>query len=330
MLAALLGCSEEQAPLLLDAADQLRQQTVGPNVHLRALIEFSNHCRKDCAYCGIRRSNRNLVRYRMEPDVIVATAIQARHLGYRTVVLQSGEDPWFTAARMEQLVRSIKRETGMAITLSVGERPADEYACWRQAGADRFLLRIETTDRELFRSLHPDDDFDTRARCVASLREAGYQLGSGVMVGLPGQTVQMLARDVLWLRNERVQMLGVGPFIADPNTPLGNCASGTVQQTLKLLAVLRLVFPWAHIPATTAMGSLDPAGREKALRAGANVIMPNVTPMHYRGGYAIYPNKVNMGEDGISQKQRAIDRVLSIGRTVATDEGHVLQAPADW
>jgi len=322
-LTPLLACEEVDAPRLYAAADAARTGGVGNAVHLRGLIEFSNLCRKDCAYCGLRRDNHAIERYRLTPDEIVETAQHAATLGYRSVVLQSGEDLWFTAERLAEIIVAIKSTTDLAITLSAGERDTDTYCRWREAGADRYLLRIETTDPQLFAALHPDDDLEERKACLYALRELGYQLGSGMMTGLPGQTAAMLARDIIWLKSLGAEMIGVGPFIPHPATPLKDAVGGTVDATLRLVAVLRLVFPHAHLPATTAMGSLHPRGRERALQAGANVVMPNVTPTSNRAKYEIYPGKICLGDDAGHCRGCITGRITALGRTVATDHGHV-------
>jgi len=322
-LVPLLDCAEDDAPALYAAADRVRAEHVGDAVHLRGLIEFSNICRKDCAYCGLRRHNGDVERYRLDPETIVETAKAAAKLGYHSVVLQSGEDLWFTADRLAEIIRGIKASTDLAITLSAGERDRETYRIWREAGADRYLLRIETTDPELFAALHPDDDLSERMQCLYNLRELGYQLGSGVMVGLPGQTAAHLAKDVMWLHKLGAEMIGVGPFIPHPNTPLQGTTGGTVERTLRLVAVLRLVFPDAHLPATTAMGTLHPLGRERALQAGANVVMPNVTPTDHRAKYEIYPDKICLSDDPAHCRGCITLRILGLGRTVGTDQGHV-------
>jgi len=327
-LIPLLDCTEADAPALYAAADRKRAEHMGDAVHLRGLIEFSNVCRKDCAYCGLRRENHVLERYRLTPKVIIDTATVAEKLGYRSVVLQSGEDPWFTAERLAEIIREIKTTTNLAVTLSAGERDRETYRIWREAGADRYLLRIETTDPALFSALHPDDDLRERMHCLYNLRELGYQLGSGVMVGLPGQTAEHLARDVIWLHELGAEMIGVGPFIPHPNTPLHAAEGGTVERTLRLVAVLRLVFPDAHIPATTAMGSLHPLGRERALQAGANVVMPNVTPSAQRAKYEIYPDKICLTDDPAHCRGCITLRILGLGRTIGTDHGHVKRVAA--
>ncbi len=321
-LALLLACDAADAPRLFAAADRVRAENVGDAVHLRGLLEFSNICRRDCAYCGLRRGNAKAERYRLTPDEIVALACEAEQLGFPSLVMQSGEDAWFTGPRLAEIVRAIKSRTRLAVTLSVGERDEADYRLWREAGADRYLLRIETTDPALFRAIHPDDDLEERKACLFSLKRLGYQLGSGVMVGLPGQTPASLARDVLWLRELGAEMLGIGPFIPHPDTPLADAGGGTFEQGLRLVAVLRLVFPRAHIPATTAMASLDPLGREKALQSGANVVMPAVTPTARRPLYALYPGKICLDDNAHKCRGCIEARIRSLGRTIATGPGH--------
>jgi len=325
-LVPLLGCSEENSATLYKAADKIRANRVGNGVHLRGLIEFSNYCRMNCEYCGLRRDNRSIERYRLTQDEIIATAKKAEDLGYKTVVLQSGEDLYFTAAKMAEIIKIIKSETDLALTLSAGERDRGTYRLWKEAGADRYLLRIETTNRELFTRLHPDGNFENRAACLRNLKELGYQLGTGIMVGLPGQTHESIAKDIIWMHDLGAEMIGVGPFISHPETPLENESGGTVEDTLRLIAVLRIVFPYSHIPATTAMGTLDPFGREKALQAGANVMMPNITPEEFRPKYEIYPNKVCLLEDSGQSPNGIAKRLQAIGRTIARDHGHVIRS----
>jgi biotin synthase len=232
---------------------------------------------------------------------------------------------WYTADRMVHIVSSIKKVADLAITLSLGERDKETYQKWFDAGADRYLLRIETTDPELFAFIHPDDDLNYRKQCLYNIRDIGYQLGTGVMQGIPGQTATTLANDVIWMHELGAEMIGVGPFIPHPETPLGKETGGTVNDTLRLVAVLRLVFPCAHLPATTAMGSLNPKGREMALQAGANVVMPNITPTTFRPQYEIYPGKICLGDDAAHCRGCITGRITSIGRTVGTDKGHVIR-----
>lgn len=327
LVAALAPAQEHLDALLFAAADEVRRSRVGDGVHLRALIEISNHCARTCRYCGLRAGNRHLPRYRMEPEEIVAVAMEAAALGYRTVVMQSGEDSWYEAEAIAAIVRQIKAEADVAITLCVGERPREDYVAWREAGADRYLLRIETSDRDLYRQLHPRMSFDNRLRCLHLLRELGYQVGTGVLIGLPGQSAEHLARDVQFFAKFQPNMIGMGPFIPNPNTPLAGCSGGDVASTLRMIALSRLLVPDAHIVATTALGSIDPLGREKGLQAGADVMMPNMTPGQYRSLYEIYPNKICIAETGSKCRGCTDLRLRAIGRHVAQDRGDALVAP---
>ncbi len=324
-LVPLLETEGEEERTLLHTADRLRAETMGEAVHLRGIIEFSNYCRRNCEYCGLRRDNRKLARYRLTREEILQTAIKAWQIGYKTIVLQSGEDLYFSTELMADIIREIKSRTELAITLSMGERDKSAYSAWKEAGADRYLLRIETTDEKIFKKLHPGDDLNERKRCLFVLKELGFQLGSGVMVGLPGQDALSLAEDVIWMHELGVEMVGIGPFIAHPETPLKKEKGGTLGQALRLVAVLRLVFPYAHIPATTAMGSLDPVGREKALQAGANVLMPNITPTEVRPLYELYPNKICLDENADRCFACVAARILSLNRTIGAGPGHVIR-----
>jgi biotin synthase len=324
-LVPLLSCSDEDTIDLYKAADEVREANVGNAVHFRALLECSSYCIKNCCYCGLRKANSTVSRYRLSEEEMIDGAKQAVELGYKSLVIQSGEDMWYTADRMAHIVSSIKKVADLAITLSLGERDKETYQKWFDAGADRYLLRIETTDPELFAFIHPDDDLNYRKQCLYNIRDIGYQLGTGVMQGIPGQTATTLANDVIWMHELGAEMIGVGPFIPHPETPLGKETGGTVNDTLRLVAVLRLVFPFAHLPATTAMGSLNPKGREMALQAGANVVMPNITPTTFRPQYEIYPGKICLGDDAAHCRGCITGRITSIGRTVGTDKGHVIR-----
>lgn len=269
----------------------------GSRVFMRGLIEFSNYCRRDCLYCGIRASNCKAQRYRLSPEDILHCCREGYALGYRTFVLQSGEDPWYTEAKLCALIHDIKEQfPDAAVTLSIGERSYAEYLSFYNAGADRFLLRHETASRRLYEQLHPSGSFDERRRCLYQLKEIGYQVGAGFMVGLPGQTAEDLAEDLLFIKELEPDMIGIGPFIPHGQTPLSDAAPGTAVDTLLMVALSRLLLPGANIPATTALGTLDPKGREKALKAGANVVMPNLTPTGQRAKYALYENKICTGD----------------------------------
>ncbi len=306
---------------ILQEADRLRAETVGGAVHLRGLIEFSNYCRNNCLYCGLRRDNRQVSRYRMTPAEIITAAEHGARLGYKTVVLQSGEDLTFSGEAIAAIIREIKR-LGLVVTLSIGEREPREYELWRSAGAERYLMRHETADPLLYERLHPGQSLVQRVALLKVLNELGYQVGTGFMVGLPGQNAETLWSDLELARELQAEMVGIGPFIPHPGTPLGQEPGGTVEQTCLMVALIRLGLPYALIPATTALGSIDPLGREAALRAGANVVMPNLTPKKYRPDYQIYPNKICLGEEAAECRGCITRRIEAIGRTVANDPGH--------
>lgn len=313
-LTALLACA--QAKPLLEAANRVRRKYVGDGVHLRGLIEFSSFCKNDCLYCGIRRSNSHAQRYRLTPTQILETAKKAVAYGYKTVVLQSGEDAWFGVDTLCAILREIKK-LDVAITLSIGEKSREEYAAYRKAGADRYLLRIETTDKTLYEKLDPGMSFENRVRCLHNLKELGYEVGSGSLVGLPGQTLESLAQDLLFFRNLPVDMAGIGPFIPHPHTPLAQeKTNGHFELSLKMMALMRLLLPDINIPATTAMETLHPQGRLLALQSGANVVMPNVTETNYRKQYELYPGKICTGDSPEKCRGCIEAKIESIGRFV--------------
>ncbi len=313
----------EHRPALYATADRIRKEHVGDDVYLRGLIEFSNYCACRCAYCGISAVNREVERYRMTVEEVVQNVREAVGLGYRSFVLQSGEDRHYKVSDICRLIESLKQVEDIAVTLSIGEWKREDLAAFRAAGADRYLLRIETSDPELFARLHPDSNWHDRHRCLMDLKELGFQTGSGIMVGLPGQTPETLRRDLAYLLQLRPEMVGIGPFIPHPDTPLGSIPGGTLDQTLTFLALLRIYLPDAFLPATTAMGSIDPQGRQKALRAGANVLMPNVSPQMNRTLYELYPGKICTGDDA-STCRRCVDRwVVAMGRTINMGHGHI-------
>ncbi len=327
----------EEDPQRLDAlwarADAVRRESIGDEVHLRGLVELSNHCVRACGYCGLRKANRRLARYRMADEEILDAARRAAALGYGTVVMQSGEDPGITADGLAGVIRRIKAETGLAVTLSLGERSMEELALWRDAGADRYLLRFETSNRALYDRIHPpvNGARSDRFALLAALRGLGYEIGSGVMVGIPGQTFDDLADDVVAFHELDLDMIGVGPFIAHPDTPLGRAATAanvdgqipnTVDMALKVIALARLVCPHSNIPSTTALATLDPErGRELGLLRGANVVMPNLTPVKYRALYEIYPGKACVGETAETCTRCLRGRIESIGRRIAAGPG---------
>jgi biotin synthase len=334
---AILAWLRERDPARLEAlwraADLVRRRAVGDAVHLRGLIEISNHCARRCAYCGLNAGNRFLPRYRMADDEILACARRAASLGFGTVVLQSGEDPGFSGDRIAGLVRRVRAETGLAITLSLGERGEAELEAWRDAGADRYLLRFETSDAALFAAIHPPapGGAGSRMGLLRALREIGYEVGSGVMVGVPGQSVASVADDVALFRDLDLDMIGVGPFLPHPGTPLGGTGvAGSPDQipadaetACKVVALARLVRPDANIPATTALAAADKArGRALGLARGANVVMPNLTPAEYRGDYDVYPDKAWAGETADAFAEGVGVQLAGLGRTIGTGPGH--------
>lgn len=317
--------TRSDAEALFAEADRVRHEEVGDAVHLRGLVEFSNVCGRDCFYCGLRRSNREVKRYSMAIDEIYETAANAVRLGYKSLVLQSGESAAYSVDDICRLLERIKSELKVAITLSIGEKTREEYARLKAAGADRYLLRFETSSSRLFAELKPDSSFDERMQCLLWLKELGFQVGSGIMVGLPGQTPEMVADDILLMKILELDMIGIGPFIPNPQTPLESAPSGTLDMTLRAVAAIRLVTRNTHIPATTAMGSIDKQGRQRALRCGANVLMPNVTPTRYREHYQLYPGKICIQDKPADCALCISGMVRSLGRTIGTDAGHSLK-----
>lgn len=311
------SCASE----LFAAADEVRKQYVGDAVHLRGLIEFSNICRNNCCYCGLRRDNHNITRYRLSDDEIFALARHAAvDMGLKTIVLQSGEDMHFDQSRMCAVIRQIKT-LNVALTLSIGEKTLAEYQAYKQAGADRFLLRIETTDKDLYHRLDPGMSWQARKQCLDDLCTSGLEVGTGIMVGLPGQTIASIADDILFFKALDADMIGIGPFIPHPDTPLRDATGGTLDLSLKVMAITRLLLPDINIPATTAMETLAPSGQLMALQAGANVIMPNVTLSEYRRFYELYPGKSSTNINHDDKLQDLRDKIASIGRSISDDYG---------
>lgn len=305
---------------LLQAADAVRKKYVGDEIHLRGLIEFSNYCKNNCLYCGLRRDNKELERYRIDIPTILTLAEHAKNMGLKTVVLQSGEDMHFTTERMVEIIKGIKA-LGLALTLSIGEKSLEEYAAYRQAGADRFLIRIETTDKKLYEDNDPGMSWEARAQCMRDLKKLGFELGSGCLVGLPNQTTESLADDILFFKEMSCDMIGIGPFIPHPKTPLKDAKGGMLDLSLKVMALTRLILPEINIPATTAMETLAPNGQARALCGGANVIMPNITMTDYRKHYQLYPGKTTTGYTPDESLERVIKKIESLGRTVGKDCG---------
>lgn len=305
---------------LFKAADEVRKKFVGDDIHLRGLIEFSNICKNNCCYCGLRRDNKNFTRYRLDTETILLLATHAVHMGLKTIVLQSGEDMFYDTGKMVEIIRGIKK-LGVALTLSTGEKSAEEYRAYKEAGADRFLLRVETTDKELYEKHDPGMSWNERVDCLHHLAECGYEVGSGCLVGLPEQTIASLANDILFFKEINAHMIGIGPFIPHPDTPLKDAEGGNLELALKVMALTRLILPDINIPATTAMETLAPNGQIRALQAGANIIMPNVTLKDYRRFYQLYPGKATAGDTPDENLDKVIKKIESIGRTVGKDCG---------
>lgn len=305
---------------LFAAADRTRKKFVGDDVQLRGLIEFSNYCRNNCLYCGIRRDNHAVQRYRIAPDAIIRLAQNAAEAGYKTVVLQSGEDVYYTVGRLQYIISEIKK-SDIAVTLSIGEKSFEEYAAYKAAGADRYLLRIETTNKDLYHRLDPGMSWENRKRCLDDLRASGYEVGSGSMVGLPEQSLSSIADDILFFNKINVDMAGIGPFIPHPDTPLKNAKGRAFTLSLKTMAITRLLLPDINIPATTAMEALRPNGRLIALQSGANVIMPNVTDLNYCKLYELYPGKPTPSLSLAEQRHELEKLLLAIGRRIGTGYG---------
>ena len=313
----------EEADYLYQKADEARKQVYGNKVFLRGLIEFTNYCRNNCLYCGIQRENREADRYRLTKEEILSCCKNGYELGFRTFVLQGGEDPFYTDERLCEIVKEIREEyPDCAITLSVGERSFESYRRLRNAGADRYLLRHETAVAEHYRKLHPAGmSLENRKQCLFWLKELGYQVGSGFMVGSPYQTVECLIADLRFLQELKPQMIGIGPFIPHQKTVFAQEPAGTLQMTLNLIAILRALFHKALIPATTSLGTISPVGRELGLKAGANVVMPNLSPVANRKKYDLYDNKICTGEEAAECKNCLSRRIESAGYDISQERG---------
>ncbi|WP_052299027.1 [FeFe] hydrogenase H-cluster radical SAM maturase HydE [Thermodesulfatator indicus] len=311
---------EDPLEELLKRADKIRREYVGEEVHLRGIIEFSNYCVNNCLYCGLRRDNHRLKRYRMKPQEIINLARNLIKQGVKTIVLQSGDDLAYKRDDITEIVKAIKQEGEVAITLSLGERPFSDYETWRQAGADRYLMKHETVNPELYAQLHPGKTFEGRLRHIVFLKELGYEIGVGNIVGLPGQSFEDLAGDILFIKEIEADMAGIGPFIPQENTPLADKPSGSVELTLRVLALVRIVAKTPHLPATTALATLGGEDAQlKALRGGANVIMPNFTPEEFSRNYKIYDGKTKV------TFSRAKELIKKAGRKIGQDIGGSLR-----
>lgn len=314
---------EYDRSLLYAKADEIRRQKYGTDVYIRGLIEISSYCRNDCLYCGIRRSNSHAQRYRLSKEQILECCQTGYELGFRTYVMQGGEDIFFTTEYVTELVSEIKkRYPDCAVTLSLGEREKADYQAWYDAGADRYLLRHETADRLHYEKLHPAElSYDHRIQCLYDLKEIGYQVGCGFMVESPCQTVENLIADMRFLRKFQPHMVGIGPFIPHHDTPFRDKPQGSLEKTLTMVALIRLTLPQALIPSTTALGTIHPQGRELGLKAGANVVMPNLSPVSVRKQYSLYDNKICTGDEAAECIACMKRRVASAGYQIVVDRG---------
>ena len=319
----ILTDDEEAAELLKKYADETRRKYYGDKVFLRGLIEISSYCKNDCTYCGIRRSNKDADRYRLSREEILSCCENGYELGFRTFVMQGGEDPYFSDDVMVSIISEMREKyPDCAITLSLGERSRESYKKMKDAGADRYLLRHEAASEELYSKLHPKEmSLQNRKKCLFDLRELGYQVGAGFMVGAPFQTVKDLICDLRFLQELRPQMIGIGPFVPHHNTPFADEKGGTLELTLRLLGILRLLFPKVLLPATTALGTISPIGRELGLKTGCNVVMPNLSPVKVRKKYDLYDNKICTGEEAAECRGCLQRRIESTGYTVANERG---------
>lgn len=316
---------EETNKILAIAADKVRRQHYGDKVYVRGLIEFTNYCKNNCYYCGIRAGNSKAQRYRLTKEEILACCKEGYKLGFRTFVLQGGEDPYYTDERVCDLVATIREAfPDCAITLSIGEKSREAYAAYKKAGADRYLLRHETADELHYGKLHPESmSLANRKRCLKDLKELGYQVGAGFMVGSPYQTIKNLVCDIRFLQELQPDMIGIGPFIHHKDTPFNAEADGSLSLSLRMLSILRLCFPYALLPSTTALGTIAPNGRELGLKAGGNVVMPNLSPTSVRKHYQLYDNKICTGEESAQCKSCLELRVKAAGYTIVSDRGDV-------
>ena len=309
-----LSLPEEEFIPFYTAANEICLREKGQYVQLRAIIEFSNCCRRQCCYCGLRSLNTRVERYRMAQSEIVETAAKAVRAGYRTVILQSAEDPWYTADRLADIVDAVSG-LGVIVTLSVGERSPEEYRVWKEAGATRYLLKHETADSGLYRALHPCGTLEERLACLRELRSLGYEVGSGFMIGLPGQTLKTIADDILLLGDLGCEMAGIGPFVPSPDTPLKDAEGGSAKMSKRALSLARILYPSMSLPATTALSVIAPHIRDSTFEAGADVVMKTVTPICYRQHYAIYPapgvGTTSIADDRIKLEKvvRTLDRI---------------------
>lgn len=322
LLYLLNNLDDESKEYLTNKAHETRMAHYGDKVFLRGLIEFTNYCKNNCIYCGIQAANKNAQRYRLTLEDILQCCSVGYTLGYRTFVLQGGEDPYFTDDRMVEIIHSIKdKYPECAITLSIGEKPYESYKKYFDAGADRYLLRHETASKRLYKSLHPNMSFENRIRCLYNLKEIGFQVGAGFMVGLPNQSNEDIVEDLMFLKKLQPHMVGIGPFIPHKDTILSKEKAGSLEATVTLLSIIRLLLPSVLLPATTALGSIHPLGREKGIKAGANVVMPNLSPTNVRAKYTLYDGKICIGDEAAECRRCIENRIIKAGFSVDMSRG---------
>lgn len=321
--ALLKNRDEETAGYLFEKAREVRHAVYDHDVYLRGLIEFTNYCRNDCIYCGIRKSNQNAERYRLTPEEILDCCRTGYDLGFRTFVLQGGDDPYYSDEKMTDLIRTIKKQhADCALTVSIGEKSAKTYKTYFGAGADRYLLRHETANAAHYKKLHPASmSLENRKRCLYDLKKIGFQTGSGFMVGSPYQTFDCIIDDLLFIKELEPHMVGIGPFIPHHDTPFKEKSAGTLELTLYLLGIIRLMLPNVLLPATTALGTIHPQGREMGIQAGANIIMPNLSPVGVRKKYLLYDNKICTGNEAAEYIQSLTKSIESIGYRIVAERG---------
>ena len=314
---------------LFECADRIRRSVYSDEVYIRGLIEITNYCKNNCYYCGIRCGNTKAVRYRLSKEQIVEACDEGYSLGFRTFVLQGGEDPYYDDKTVCDIVYSIKEKyPDCAVTLSIGEKPYESYKAFRDAGADRYLLRHETATDEHYSKLHPSGMLlSDRKKCLYNLKELGFQVGAGFMVGSPYQTKKNIVADLRFLKELQPDMIGIGPFLSHKDTPFATYPNGSFELTLKLVSILRIMFPYALIPSTTALGTIHPEGREMGLKAGANVVMPNLSPLSVRKLYMLYDNKISTDEEAAQNVESLKKKVADAGYRVVTARGDVKEHP---
>lgn len=323
LLTLLTGFTQEDADYLFKKAREAADRIYGKGIYVRGLIEFTNYCKNNCYYCGIRRGNKKAERYRLSKDEILACCKNGYELGFRTFVLQGGEDPYYSDEMLVDIIFTIRgKYPDCAITLSLGEKSFEQYALYKAAGADRYLLRHETANEEHYARLHPEElSCENRKRCLYDLKKLGYQVGAGFMVGSPYQTMENLVEDLLFLKELQPEMVGLGPFIPHKDTPFADFERGRLDMVLFLIGLVRLMLPSALIPATTALGTIHPQGREMGILAGANVVMPNLSPVTVRKKYMLYDNKICTGEEAAECRFCLQKRIKKIGYELVVDRG---------